>query len=86
MEPARSADFTSALPPQPISLDVLRKKSLKDGKADAEALFDRVARALTSVEASTQRDTWAVRTCAAPPPPPVARAATSTFSTCRAPR
>jgi ribonucleoside-diphosphate reductase alpha chain len=61
MEPARSADFTPELPPQPISLDVLREKYLKDGEADAGALFDRVARALASVEAPAQRDAWAAR-------------------------
>ncbi len=40
-----------ALPPQDISTDVLREKYLKHGEADAAALFDRVARALASVEA-----------------------------------
>ena len=39
------------LPPQDISTDVLREKYLKHGEADAAALFDRVARALASVEA-----------------------------------
>ena len=39
-----------ALPPQPISTDVLREKYLKDGESTAEALYDRVARALASVE------------------------------------
>ena len=34
-----------ALPPQDISTDVLREKYLKHGEADANALFDRVARA-----------------------------------------
>ncbi|MFC7461569.1 adenosylcobalamin-dependent ribonucleoside-diphosphate reductase [Hydrogenophaga defluvii] len=40
-----------ALPPQDISTDVLREKYLKHGETDAAALFDRVARALASVEA-----------------------------------
>jgi len=40
-----------ALPPQDISTDVLREKYLKHGEPDADALFDRVARALASVEA-----------------------------------
>ncbi|MDP3519337.1 MAG: LAGLIDADG family homing endonuclease [Hydrogenophaga sp.] len=40
-----------ALPPQDISTDVLREKYLKHGEPDAAALFDRVARALASVEA-----------------------------------
>lgn len=42
---------SQALPPQDISTDVLREKYLKHGEADAAALFDRVARALASVEA-----------------------------------
>ncbi len=41
--------------PQPISLDVLREKYLKNGEPDAEALFARVARALASVEPAEQR-------------------------------
>ncbi len=38
------------LPPQPISTDVLREKYLKDGESTVEELYDRVARALASVE------------------------------------
>ena len=38
------------LPPQPISTDVLREKYLKEGENSIQALFDRVARALASVE------------------------------------
>ena len=38
------------LPPQPISTDVLREKYLKDGETTIEQLYDRVARALASVE------------------------------------
>ncbi len=41
--------------PQPISLDVLREKYLKNGEPDAEALYARVARALASVEPAEQR-------------------------------
>lgn len=40
---------------QPISLDVLREKYLKNGEPDAEALFARVARALASVEPAAER-------------------------------
>ncbi len=43
------------LPPQPISLDVLKEKYLKGGESDAEDLFKRVARALASVEKEEQR-------------------------------
>jgi len=39
-----------ALLPQPISTDVLCEKYLKDGESTAEELYDRVARALASVE------------------------------------
>ncbi|MEN9888789.1 MAG: hypothetical protein RL559_826, partial [Pseudomonadota bacterium] len=38
------------LPPQAISTDVLREKYLKDGESTVEQLYDRVARALASVE------------------------------------
>ena len=38
------------LPPQPISTDVLREKYLKHGETTVEELYDRVARALASVE------------------------------------
>ena len=38
------------LAPQPISTDVLREKYLKDDEASIEVLYDRVARALASVE------------------------------------
>jgi ribonucleoside-diphosphate reductase alpha chain len=40
---------------QPISLDLLKEKYLKDGEADVDALFARVARALASVESEGQR-------------------------------
>ena len=39
-----------ALPAQPISEDVLREKYLKPGEADVQVLYQRVARALASVE------------------------------------
>jgi ribonucleoside-diphosphate reductase alpha chain len=44
------ADAMTQLPPQPISTDVLREKYLKDGESTVEQLYDRVARALASVE------------------------------------
>ncbi len=43
------------LPPQPISLDVLREKYLKPGESGLEDLYQRVARALASVEAPELR-------------------------------
>ena len=43
---------------QPISRDVLQEKYLKPGENDLEDLFERVARALASVEAEGQRDHW----------------------------
>ena len=39
-----------ALPAQPISADVLREKYLKNGETTVEQLYDRVARALASIE------------------------------------
>ena len=63
--PAEDADADAAgggkdadrsfLPPQPISLEVLREKYLKGDERSVEALFDRVARALASVEAPDRR-------------------------------
>jgi len=49
------------LPPQPISLDVLREKYLKGEERNADDLYDRLARALASVEAPEQRAQWEVR-------------------------
>ncbi|UCU99661.1 adenosylcobalamin-dependent ribonucleoside-diphosphate reductase [Acidovorax radicis] len=43
---------------QPISLDVLREKYLKPGETSVEALYQRVARALASVEAPALRDKY----------------------------
>jgi len=44
------ADAMTQLPPQAISTDVLREKYLKEGERSVEQLYDRVARALASVE------------------------------------
>jgi ribonucleoside-diphosphate reductase alpha chain len=52
---AAGGDALPALPPQPISLEVLREKYLKGDESGVEALFDRVARALASVEAPERR-------------------------------
>lgn len=49
------------LPPQAISLDVLREKYLKPGEATEADLLRRVARALASVEAEPQRADWEER-------------------------
>lgn len=54
-------DPMPALPPQPISLDVLREKYLKPGEHGLDDLFDRVARALAEAEAPEQRAAWAER-------------------------
>ena len=43
------------LPTQPISDDVLREKYLKPGESSIEELYDRVAKALASVEAEPAR-------------------------------
>jgi len=47
-----------ALPAQPISVDVLREKYLKNGEATANDLLRRVARALASVEPEPRRAEW----------------------------
>jgi len=41
---------TQDLPPQPICVDVLQEKYLKNGETTAAQLYDRVARALASIE------------------------------------
>ncbi|MDR6536706.1 adenosylcobalamin-dependent ribonucleoside-diphosphate reductase [Variovorax soli] len=46
------------LPVQAISRDVLLEKYLKPGEKAIEDLFERVARALASVEAEGERDRW----------------------------
>ncbi len=51
-------DTTPALPPQPISEDVLAEKYLKDGERSIDDLYRRVARALASVEAQPLRAEW----------------------------
>ena len=56
-----SPQATVALPPQPITLDVLREKYFKAGEQDQQALFRRVARALASVEAPALREEWETR-------------------------
>jgi ribonucleoside-diphosphate reductase alpha chain len=48
----------AALAPQDISVDVLREKYLKPGESTEQDLFERVARALASVEAEPQRADW----------------------------
>lgn len=48
-------DLLPELDPQPISEEVLREKYLKDGETTREQLFERVARALASVEAPERR-------------------------------
>jgi len=53
--PAPRAGALPDLPPQPISLDVLREKYLKGDERNADDLFDRLARALASVEAPERR-------------------------------
>ncbi|MDP3836445.1 MAG: adenosylcobalamin-dependent ribonucleoside-diphosphate reductase [Hydrogenophaga sp.] len=52
---------TSAIGEQPISLDVLREKYLKDGETGAPDIYRRVARALASVEAEADRALWEQR-------------------------
>ncbi|MBX3610013.1 MAG: adenosylcobalamin-dependent ribonucleoside-diphosphate reductase [Hydrogenophaga sp.] len=59
--PVAAIDLLPALEPQPISEDVLREKYLKGDERTRDALFDRVARALASVEAPALRDTWTAR-------------------------
>jgi ribonucleoside-diphosphate reductase alpha chain len=49
------------LPPQPISVDVLREKYLKPGEANETDLLRRVAQALASVEAEPLRSEWEQR-------------------------
>ncbi|HET8746551.1 MAG TPA: LAGLIDADG family homing endonuclease, partial [Ramlibacter sp.] len=47
-----------ALPPQPISVDVVREKYLKEGESSETDLLKRVAKALASVEAEPLRAKW----------------------------
>ncbi|GAB3767212.1 adenosylcobalamin-dependent ribonucleoside-diphosphate reductase [Ramlibacter monticola] len=46
------------MPPQPISLDVVREKYLKEGESTETDLLRRVSRALASVEAEPLRAEW----------------------------
>lgn len=55
-EPQPPLKPTSSL--QPISLDVLREKYLKPGETTADELYQRVARALASVEKPELRDKY----------------------------
>jgi len=51
--PAEASQLSGALPflsPQPISTDVLKEKYLKHGETTINEIYDRVARALASVE------------------------------------
>ena len=52
MNTSVSPDLLSVqdLPPQPICVDVLQEKYLKNGETTAAQLYDRVARALASIE------------------------------------
>ena len=54
-------DVPSALGVQPITRDVLAEKYLKPGEDDVEDLFERVARALASVEPPGKRQEWQER-------------------------
>jgi ribonucleoside-diphosphate reductase alpha chain len=47
-----------ALPPQPISVDVVREKYLKEGETSETDLLKRVSKALASVEAEPLRAEW----------------------------
>ena len=53
-----SPGAATLLPMQPISLDVLREKYLKPGETSVEALYERVARSLASVEAPQLREKY----------------------------
>ena len=55
LDHAQLTDATRQLPAQPISTDVLREKYLKEGESTVEELYDRVARALASVEQPSLR-------------------------------
>ncbi|MBI5721401.1 MAG: adenosylcobalamin-dependent ribonucleoside-diphosphate reductase [Burkholderiales bacterium] len=68
LDPARTAKAAdapdapdTALPPQPISAEVLLEKYAKGDEASAEDVMRRVARALAEVETPEQRAHWAAR-------------------------
>ncbi|QHE86101.1 adenosylcobalamin-dependent ribonucleoside-diphosphate reductase [Hydrogenophaga sp. BPS33] len=52
---------TIAIGQQPITLDVLQEKYLKDGETSEQGIFRRVARALASVEPEADRALWEQR-------------------------
>ncbi|PWW44380.1 ribonucleoside-diphosphate reductase alpha chain [Melaminivora alkalimesophila] len=54
-------DLAPSLPAQPISLDVLGEKYLKNGEHDVDQLYARVARALASVEKPELREKFEQR-------------------------
>jgi ribonucleoside-diphosphate reductase alpha chain len=58
MKRESTATTLPALPPQPISQDVLREKYLKPGEATEADLLRRVASAFASVEAEPVRAEW----------------------------
>ncbi|MDO8888852.1 MAG: ribonucleoside-diphosphate reductase, adenosylcobalamin-dependent, partial [Hydrogenophaga sp.] len=52
---------STAIGQQPITLDVLKEKYLKDGETSEQDIYRRVARALASVEPETDRALWEQR-------------------------
>ncbi|MGQ2923565.1 adenosylcobalamin-dependent ribonucleoside-diphosphate reductase [Hydrogenophaga sp. ANAO-22] len=52
---------STAIGQQPITLDVLREKYLKDGETSEQDIYRRVARALASVEPEADRALWEQR-------------------------
>lgn len=52
---------STAIGQQPITLDVLREKYLKDGETSEQDIYRRVARALASVEPEADRTQWEQR-------------------------
>jgi ribonucleoside-diphosphate reductase alpha chain len=52
---------STAIGQQPITLDVLREKYLKDGETSEQDIYRRVARALASVEPEVDRALWEQR-------------------------
>ena len=54
-------DLAPQLPPQPICQDVLQEKYFKTGESDVQQLYERVARALASVEKPELRAEWQAR-------------------------
>ncbi|RZA16594.1 MAG: adenosylcobalamin-dependent ribonucleoside-diphosphate reductase, partial [Lysobacteraceae bacterium] len=52
---------STAIGQQPITLDVLKEKYLKDGETSEQDIYSRVARALASVEPEVDRALWEQR-------------------------